>query len=210
VQHNLADLKSVAADPGANRNLMRLLGEINEDLLCDTIQLLSPFDNATKAVSVDKSPSLHLVLPTKIRLQKHLSPVGSDCEVIAELRRHLQVQLEQYFTVSDLHIAASLLDPRLKDNTVVLSQELRASASRTVREMMSNWLPAAEASTSNDTAENAQPQTVEDQQPPRKRQCLDLDFFGDIFTSGQTVSDDDELDLYLKSGEWFSLQLHCK
>ena len=87
-----------------------------------------------KALSVNKSPSLHLVLATKIRLQKHLSPVGSDCEVIAELRHQLHVQLEQYFTVSDLHIAASLLDTRLKDNTVVLSREL--TASRTVREMI--------------------------------------------------------------------------
>jgi len=189
---------------------MRLLGDINEDLLHDIIQLLLPFDNATKALSVDKSPSLHLVLPTKIRLQKHLSPVGSDCEVIAELRRHLYVQLEQYFTVSDLHVAASLLDPRLKDNAVVLSQELRASASRTVREMMSNWLPEAEDSASNVTTASAQPQTDDDQQPPLKRQCLDLDFFGDLFTSSQTVSDDDELDLYLKSGECFSLQQHSK
>jgi len=204
VQRNLADLKSVASDPGANRNLMRLLGEINEDLLQDTIQLLLPFDNATKALSVDKSPSLHLVLPTKIRLQKHLSPVGADCEVTAELRRHLHVQLEQYFTVSDLHVAASLLDPRLKDNSVVLSQELRDSASRTVREMMSNWLPEAEDSASN--AASAQPQTDVHLEPPRKRPCLDLDFFGDLFTSGQAVSDDGELDLYLKSGECFSLQ----
>ena len=87
VQRHLTELKSVASDPGANRNLMRLLGEINEDWLHDIIQLLLPFDNATKALSVDKSPPLHLVLPTKIRLQKHLSPVGSDCEVIAELRQ---------------------------------------------------------------------------------------------------------------------------
>ena len=154
---------------------------------------------------MDKSPSLHLVLPTKIRLQKHLSPVGSDCEVIAELRHHLHVQLEQYFTVSDLHIAASLLDPRLKDNTVVLSQELTDSASRTVTEMMLNWLPEAEDLASSDTAMSAQPQADVHQEPPRKRPCLDLDFFGDLFTSSQTVSDDDELEQYLKSGKCFSL-----
>ena len=123
IQRNLGDLKFMASEPGANRNLMRLLGDINEDLLHDTIQLLLPFDHATKVLSADKSPSLHLVLPTKLRLQSHLSPVGSDCEVVAELRRHLQVQLDKYFAVADLHMAASLLDPRLKDSAAVLTQQ---------------------------------------------------------------------------------------
>ena len=106
MQCNLRDVKSAASEPGTNCNLMRLLGDINEDLLHDTIQLLLPFDHATKVLSADKSPSLHLVLPTKLRLQSHLSPVGSDCEVVAELRRHLQVQLDKYFAVADLHVAA--------------------------------------------------------------------------------------------------------
>jgi len=182
---------------------MRLLGDINEDLLHDTIQLLLPFDHATKVLSADKSPSLHLVLPTKLRLQSHLSPVGSDCEVVAELRRHLQVQLDKYFAVADLHVAASLLDPRLKDNAAVLTQEQRTTAVRTIREMLSNWLPQTEDSSSDATATSAQPQNVDHQeQPPHKRPCLELDFFGDLFTTSQTASDDDdELELYLRSGE---------
>jgi len=68
--------------------------------------------------------------------------------------------------------------------------------------MISNWLPKLKAkdSSNNDTLVSAQPETADHQEPPHKRPSLALDFFGDLFTSNQTVSDDDELDLYLKSG----------
>ena len=74
---------------------------------------------------------------------------------------------------------------------------------RTIREMLSTWLPETDDSASDATAASAQPQNVDNQEePPHKRPCLDLDFFGDLFTTtSQTASDDDELELYLKSGE---------
>jgi len=58
----------------------------------------------------------------------------------------MQVQLDQYFSVAELHVAASLLDPRLKDNAAVLTQQQTTTAEQTVREMLSNWLPETERS----------------------------------------------------------------
>lgn len=49
-----------------------LLNNIDSDLLEDLIKLLTPFDEATRHLSADKTPTLHLVLPSKTTLLRGL------------------------------------------------------------------------------------------------------------------------------------------
>ena len=136
LEENLPDLRQIASEKDANKNLLRLLCNINEELLNQLIHLLKPFEEATKVLSADKVPSLHLVLPSKYRLQCHLSLLGTDSTIINQMNKHLAAQLERYFHVSDLHAAATLLDPRLKNNASLMSANPRDRAIATIRQMM--------------------------------------------------------------------------
>lgn len=95
VSGNLAQLRSIASEPSANNNLLRLLSDLNDDLL----KQMTPFDTETRVLSTDQSASLHLVMPTKFTLRRHLTVLGTDNAVISQLKQHLQEQLEKYFTV---------------------------------------------------------------------------------------------------------------
>lgn len=53
------------------------------------IKVLEPFDSATKRLSTNSKPSLHLVEPVKSQLSK-MMPLTSDSVVIAQLRTHLE------------------------------------------------------------------------------------------------------------------------
>jgi len=89
-------------------------------------------------LSTDKSPSIHLVVPTKHRLEQHLMPVASDSEIIRQLKGHLSSQLEKYFHVCDLHYVATLLDLRLKDQPDLMPAGCRESAMALLRQMMAD------------------------------------------------------------------------
>lgn len=102
------------------------------------IAVLKPFDSATKILSTDKSASIHLVVPTKRRLQQHLTPVASDSEIIEQLKNHLRSQLEKYFHVRELHYVATLLDPRLKEQPDLMPAGCRESAIASLRQMMND------------------------------------------------------------------------
>jgi len=54
VAENLTDLRALSIDPKANKNLMRLMAELNNMLLNAVIGVLDPFDAATKCLSADK------------------------------------------------------------------------------------------------------------------------------------------------------------
>jgi len=84
------------------------------------LEILEPFDIATKRLSTDKAPTVHLVIPTKVQLSKHLSPAPGDSAMIAQVKQHLQSQLEVYFKTSPIHAVVTLLDHRLKNNFVIL------------------------------------------------------------------------------------------
>jgi len=98
VSTNLDELHSLTSVPGGSRNLLRLVVYLNDSLLREVVQILEPFDTATKCLSTDKSPTMHLVVPTKVQLSKQLSPSPSDSVIMSQLKEHLQKKLELYFT----------------------------------------------------------------------------------------------------------------
>lgn len=105
------------------RKLLRLLADIKESLLLEVIAVLEPFDTATKCLSSDSKPTLHLVAPKRLQLMKTLTPAVTDSAIISQMKRHLGSQLTRYFTVNQLHHVAILLDPRLKNNSELMSEE---------------------------------------------------------------------------------------
>jgi hypothetical protein len=144
VSMNLEDLRKLTSEVSANRKLRRQVADVNELLLADVITVLEPFDMATKMLSSDKSPTLHLVVPTKVKLAKHLTEVATDRAVIATLKKHIATKLEKHFTVSQLHYTAAVLDPRLKRNASVLSPQTVSSAIDSLKVMVANAEIAAE------------------------------------------------------------------
>jgi hypothetical protein len=136
---NLEHLRSLnpSIALGVNRNLLRLLVDINETLLNELVEVLEPFDTATKCLSTDSSPTIHLVVPTKVQLSKHLSPSPSDCAIIAQLKQQPHSQLECYFKVAPLHFVATLLDYRLKKNLNTIPPEQHNAAITSLKHMVS-------------------------------------------------------------------------
>ena len=193
VYDNRAQLRSAASEPNSNRNLLRLLSDLSDELLEQVIEILKPFDTATRVLSTDKTPSLHLVVPTKYTLHRHLTACGTDNAVISQLKQHLLAQLDRYFNVSDIHTTATLLDPRMKNKQELMSAELRNASISTLRKMLENHIQTS-------TESSSQPD-----EPAAKRikLCDEADantggFFGELFDR-QQASDADELDSYMSN-----------
>ena len=180
VNDNRTQLRTTANDGPTNRKFLCVLSDLHDDILEQVISVLLPFDTATKVLSADKTPTLHIVLPTWYKLRQHLSDVSTDCDIIATLKRHLSQQLDKYFVVSDIHAAATLLDPRLKNNGYLMSEELKKDGIKALNTLLMTMQSHAPV-----------PPVVEGQEPPRKAAHLDTsavtsdDYLHDLFTSPQ-------------------------
>ncbi|MEQ2201326.1 hypothetical protein XENOCAPTIV_010801 [Xenoophorus captivus] len=93
----LAMLQSVnnALRPGKlheillRRNDLCYLNNIDCDLLKDIIKLLKPFDEATRHLSTEQTPTLHLVLLTKATLLRGLSIQDGHSAVMKEVLQYI-------------------------------------------------------------------------------------------------------------------------
>jgi len=193
VDTSKSQLRAVASDPQLPKKLLRLLCDLHDDILEGVIAVLTPFETATKVLSADKSPTLHLVLPTRFKLRHHLTSQDRDTTAVAGLKHRLSHHLERSFVVSPIHAAATLLDPRLKDKQELLSDELKDQGIQAIRQMMKNH---SEAPPTDDQPE----------EPPRKRAHLDVaastsdNFFEDLFAAPEPSSvTTDELQTYLST-----------
>ena len=102
-----ADLQQVLGQRGE----LHLLYGIKADLLNDLINLLEPFDQATWLLSADSQPTIHLVQPTFIRLQRHLQPDPVDSDPISSLKEKLLNKLYAKFGIQPLHEPATFPSP---------------------------------------------------------------------------------------------------
>ena len=125
VATNLDDLRTLSSDMSVNKNLLTHLADLNAILLKEVIDVLLPFDTATRCLSADKSVTMHLVLPTRHKLFRGLQVLATDSAVISQMKARVAIKLENYFPISDLYRTAILLDPRLKDNATLLASDDR-------------------------------------------------------------------------------------
>ena len=175
---NTDNLKKLA-DEFADRTLQRSLLDVNVELLKQVVALLQHFDAATRLLSTDLTPSLHLVYPTKVQLSKKLQPQDGDGLIVNELKSRLMSRLEASFHIQPLHCLATLLDPRMK--TGILSAQEKLDAVTALRALL-----AEVEDTDADSASC---------EPAAKKRKLDCDFFADLFAT--TTSVVDEVDEYL-------------
>jgi len=160
-----------------NRKLLRLLADIKETLLQEVIAVLKPFDTATKCLSSDSKPTLHLVAPTRLQLMKALTPAATDNAIVTQLKRYLGNQLTQYFAVSPLHHTATLLDPRLKNNDELMTPEARQQAVTSLRQLVS-VVPDDE---DQQLAQAVQEIDDTSPAPPAKKMKLEDSFYASLF-----------------------------
>ena len=120
VLSNAAQLKKLAdeylADEYSDKKLQRPLLDVNMELLKQVVNLLEHFDAATRMLSADLKPSLHLV--------KKMQAKPGDSRVIVELKSKLTNELHSRYSIKPLHVLAALLDSRMK--TGVLSAQVAA------------------------------------------------------------------------------------
>ncbi|KAJ8351984.1 hypothetical protein SKAU_G00234600 [Synaphobranchus kaupii] len=96
------------------RRELRFLKNIDSELLEDIIQVLIPFDEATRHLSTDKAPTLHLVLPTKATLLRGLLIQDGDSVIVKELKGKLAQAVELKFKIHLYHKVATALSPSLR------------------------------------------------------------------------------------------------
>ena len=67
------------------RKELRFVNNIDPELLEEIIALLKPYDEATRHLSTEKSPTLHLVLPTKSTLLGGCEIQDGDSPIVKEV-----------------------------------------------------------------------------------------------------------------------------
>jgi len=183
---NLSQLRTLSVQQNTSKHLLRMLADINETLLSDTIQVLEAFDKATNCLSADKKPTIGFVVPVRSQLKAHLHSSGEDSEIIQQLKENLMLKLDRYFTITDLHCVAALLDPRLKSNNNLMSADQRDRAMKLLKQMVSevpqDHVQSVSSSTNRTDTDSLSPLR-------KKRRVAEDDFFGDMFTA--TTSQED-------------------
>ena len=140
---------------------------------------------------------MHLVVATKYQLTKVLSILGTDRQVVEQLKRHLLAKLEHHFTITQFHLSACLLDPRQKSNMQLMTQDERVAAKNTLKQMVAAveliavFVDSVEGAHSIDSSDtvvevDAQPTTNSHELEvgqPKKRQCIEkkAQLFDDLF-----------------------------
>ena len=176
VAKNLPALHKLSSEAGANLNFMRLLVDLNKELLPAVIDVLEPFDRVTKHLSADHKPTLHLVVATKYQLQRSLSFVANDNEIFIQLKQHLTCKLNDSFHIVLLHYCACILNPRQKNNLNLMAPADCDSALHSLKQMVTAKITLAN---NNNTTVSAQQEV----QPPSAKmpKVADAKFFDDLF-----------------------------
>jgi hypothetical protein len=198
VEDNAANLRTIASE-STNRNVMRLLADINENVLAETISILQAFDDATRILSAENTPTLHLVLPTKHQLLQHLRPVSSDSAIASQLKEVFAAKLEQYFLITPKHLLATFLDPRLKANRNLMGEDVRTDMIASLKQLVAN----VQVTAVKETQQAVSGVSVTDIKAKRTRHenasSSQQSFFGDLFV--QSEHNSDEVDSYVVSAE---------
>ncbi|KAL7379980.1 hypothetical protein ABVT39_009485 [Epinephelus coioides] len=98
-----------------HRNELRYVNNLDPDLLEDIIQLLEPSDEATRHLSSDQKPTLHLVLPTKATLLKGLLFQKGDSVIVREVCIQKDFSLGKVTKSIEIHIGIDSMDDYVKE-----------------------------------------------------------------------------------------------
>ena len=140
-------------------------------------------------LSAEETPTLHLVVPAKIQLQKHLLVKANDSSIVAALKLRLLSRLDIYYHVHPLHNLASLLDPRLKGS--ILSESCKCSTVSDLKAVVNATAASASGVPTPGTSSGHNSGT-----PPPTKKVKHDDFMTDLLETCQQPSVD-EVDSYM-------------
>ncbi|KAG8447361.1 hypothetical protein GDO86_014721 [Hymenochirus boettgeri] len=93
---------------------MNTIQNLNKHLLSNLAAILAPVKQAVVDLSNERKPTLQLVLPTYVKLEKLFNSKANDAGVISKLCHLFLEALKENFKVESAHKVAMILDPQQK------------------------------------------------------------------------------------------------
>ncbi|KAM5146599.1 zinc finger protein 618 isoform 1-T1 [Mantella aurantiaca] len=93
---------------------LNIIQNLNKHLLSNLAAILAPVKTAVIELSNERKPTLQLVLPTYVKLEKLFTSKANDAGVISKLCHLFLEALKENFKVESAHKVAMILDPQQK------------------------------------------------------------------------------------------------
>ncbi|XP_038638310.1 zinc finger protein 618 isoform X2 [Scyliorhinus canicula] len=98
----------------SGRKELKHLQSCNKSLLSNLTAILAPVKQAVIELSCENKPTLQLVLPTYVKLEKLFTSKANDAGTVSKLCHLFLESLKENFKVETAHKVAMVLDPHLK------------------------------------------------------------------------------------------------
>ncbi|XP_064027137.1 zinc finger protein 618 isoform X3 [Pogoniulus pusillus] len=125
---------------------MNLIQNLNKHLLSNLAAILAPVKQAVIELSNESRPTLQLVLPTYVKLEKLFTSKANDAGVVSKLCHLFLEALKENFKVHSAHKVAMILDPQQKLRPVPPYQheEIIGKVCELINEIKESWVEEAE------------------------------------------------------------------
>ncbi|XP_060056001.1 zinc finger protein 618 isoform X18 [Erinaceus europaeus] len=120
---------------------MNLIQSLNKHLLSNLAAILTPVKQAVIELSNENQPTLQLVLPTYVRLEKLFTAKANDAGTVSKLCHLFLEALKENFKVHPAHKVAMILDPQQKLRPVPPYQheEIIGKVCELINEVKESW-----------------------------------------------------------------------
>ncbi|XP_053138214.1 zinc finger protein 618 isoform X4 [Hemicordylus capensis] len=125
---------------------MNLIQNLNKHLLSNLAAILAPVKQAVIELSNESRPTLQLVLPTYVKLEKLFTTKANDAGIVSKLCHLFLEALKENFKVHSAHKVAMILDPQQKLRPVPPYQheEIIGKVCELINEVKESWAEEAE------------------------------------------------------------------
>ncbi|XP_025066218.1 zinc finger protein 618 isoform X3 [Alligator sinensis] len=125
---------------------MNLIQNLNKHLLSNLAAILAPVKQAVIELSNENRPTLQLVLPTYVKLEKLFTSKANDAGVVSKLCHLFLEALKENFKVHSAHKVAMILDPQQKLRPVPPYQheEIIGKVCELINEVKESWAEETE------------------------------------------------------------------
>ncbi|XP_026542344.1 zinc finger protein 618 isoform X5 [Notechis scutatus] len=120
---------------------LNLIQNLNKHLLSNLAAILAPVKQAVIELSNESRPTLQLVLPTYVKLEKLFTSKANDAGIVSKLCHLFLEALKENFKVHSAHKVAMILDPQQKLRPVPPYQheEIIGKVCELIHEVKESW-----------------------------------------------------------------------
>lgn len=146
---------------------LNLIQNLNKHLLSNLAAILAPVKQAVIELSNESRPTLQLVLPTYVKLEKLFTSKANDAGIVSKLCHLFLEALKENFKVHSAHKVAMILDPQQKLRPVPPYQheEIIGKVCELIHEVKESWAEEPDfepASKKSRTSRESSPTREED------------------------------------------------